>query len=702
MLLSSLLPLLVLALARVASAGNLGYPRNLPYCTISCMNYATGYTFSCVYGEDYGEYIDCLMNDFAAAGTFALCLNDYCDGRGEALQAYKMVKYYTKGVPYKYTYDVALPLAIANHTDGALVNETTLNTVPFSITQEMYDEQYPTIVEFNFQLKSGELYGAATMLYWFGIMFLASCWRLFTTMFPGTLRRSTMLTKLVRKYITFPSLVSYSHTLPVRVLGFPFGFLPTRWESIVVAGFLIMNTVLLMVNYKLFPNNTYWPDDEGIQLVRYFADRSGIMAMVQIPILFLFAGRNNFLQWCTGWSFQSFMVYHRWVARAMTVNAVLHSVGYTNYGIHYGYLAYYYEDMYWRMGVVSTCAAGVIIVQAMYLLRHKWYETFLLLHIILVLTFFIGLYYHLAIDDLGYYEYIWATVAVWGFDRAFRLVRIALYGWATKAEFRIVSPDVFEIRVKTRGWLKPKKAHPGQYSFIHIGRFRGWESHPFSLLDVDLASGTYVYWCKAFDGMTRNVYKYLEAQPDNRASLRVAVDGFYGEKFPLEHHDSVVLVAGGIGITAMAQYAKYLKSRLRERQHLVLHWITRLDVEVRALEPMLAALADAVDVTVYVTKDTAPTAKTLDEKASTDGEDADEKVSASSSASSGPIRVVYGRPDMFPILEREIATAEGSVAVAVCGPEALNDSCRNIVASLATGGRPGMAVQYFEESFAWA
>ncbi|KAK9472041.1 ferric reductase like transmembrane component-domain-containing protein [Dipodascopsis tothii] len=692
--LPSLCATLLLLASSVAARG-----RNLPYCADTCFEYPTGGNFNCVYdGEDYAAYIQCLFNDFAASGTYALCLHQYCSSDSQARRGYETVDSYAGAGTYKYTYDVVLPLAEANHTPAADYNATAIQTIPYEVSEELYQYWYPTIYNFYFQLTAGEIYGAATMFYWCGLMALAGLWRVVLVLFPNSVRRSSNFTKLVRKHITFPSLLGYKHTLPARILGFPLGFLPTRLESIYLAGFFILNLVLMMVEYHLDDNNLYWPNDKKIQLVRYFSDRSGVLAMVQIPVLILFAGRNNFLQWLTGWSFQSFMVYHRWIARAMFANAVIHSAGYTNYAIHYGFLAEDSAEPYWTVGICATVFGGLIMFQAMYALRHRWYEIFLAVHILFVIGFLVTLYYHLALEDLGYYEYIWASVAVWAFDRVVRVVRIALFGLATTAQARIVSANVFELRIKPTGLLRPKKAYPGQYSYIHLARFKAWESHPFSLVDFDEADGCYVYQCKAFNGMTRSVYKYLQAQPDQTTTLRVAVDGFYGEKFNVERHDTVVLVAGGIGITAIAQYAKYIKGRRQERQHVVLHWITRNNTDVEALSGLLNSVADVVDVHAYVTQGS-PADLKLAEKSLDD-----EKIgSESSSTSSTHIDVKFGaRPDMREVLTREVNEAEGSVAIAVCGPETLNDSCRNIVASLATAGRPGLAVQYFEESFSWA
>lgn len=51
--------------------------------------------------------------------------------------------------------------------------------------------------------------------------------------------------------------------------------------------------------------------------------------MANMPLMWVFAMRNNLLLWLTGWSFTTFNQFHRWIARIATIEAVIHSIGYT-------------------------------------------------------------------------------------------------------------------------------------------------------------------------------------------------------------------------------------------------------------------------------------------------------------------------------------------------------------------------------------
>ena len=39
--------------------------------------------------------------------------------------------------------------------------------------------------------------------------------------------------------------------------------------------------------------------------------------------------RNDVLMWLTGWGFGTYNAFHRWVARVATLQAIVHSLGYT-------------------------------------------------------------------------------------------------------------------------------------------------------------------------------------------------------------------------------------------------------------------------------------------------------------------------------------------------------------------------------------
>lgn len=72
-----------------------------------------------------------------------------------------------------------------------------------------------------------------------------------------------------------------------------------------------------------------FPGAISIQTWRWIAERTGVFAITNLPILWLFAQRNNVLLWLTGWDYSTYNTFHRWIARLVAVEAVVHGISYT-------------------------------------------------------------------------------------------------------------------------------------------------------------------------------------------------------------------------------------------------------------------------------------------------------------------------------------------------------------------------------------
>ena len=73
-----------------------------------------------------------------------------------------------------------------------------------------------------------------------------------------------------------------------------------------------------------------WPLG-ATQVWRYLADRTGALSYAQLPFLFVFAGRNNIFLSITGWEYSTFSLFHRHLAVIASIEAIIHSIGYTCY-----------------------------------------------------------------------------------------------------------------------------------------------------------------------------------------------------------------------------------------------------------------------------------------------------------------------------------------------------------------------------------
>lgn len=92
-----------------------------------------------------------------------------------------------------------------------------------------------------------------------------------------------------------------------------------------------MALIMCCTNYVHVVPNYIWPDRSN-ELGRKVADRTGQIVMWLMPPLVLFAGRNNFMQWISGWPYARFVYIHKWISRIVFFMSIAHAVGMTYNG----------------------------------------------------------------------------------------------------------------------------------------------------------------------------------------------------------------------------------------------------------------------------------------------------------------------------------------------------------------------------------
>ena len=505
---------------------------------------------------------------------------------------------------------------------------------------------------------------------------------------------------LLRKYITLPALFNNRHGRPA---WFMFS-IPTRIQFIYIALYVILNIIFTCVGYEAFVDNMYWPGKKDTQYVRYLADRTGIMCFYNMPLLFLLAGRNDFLIWMTGLSFSTMNLYHRWVARIATLQAIVHSAAYT--WLERGYLKTSWAARYWRVGVFATVLWCLIIGMSILPMRKYSYEIFLLFHILAAAVSLALLYYHVYIFTGEYDPFIWACVAIWVFDRVVRWIRLSVLSYNAitddNAEAIVTGGENGLIRLTvTAPFSYTPKA--GSYYFIYSPKtLTPWENHPFTLASWDHEGGkTKLHFLIAVQsGATRRLRKKITQSP---TPMRVLLEGPYGHREPVERFEHILFVAGGSGITAILPYLEEVKNRSFTRTVSVL-WAVKNNAYTT--DVMHKELSDAgADVTIHITEEEVDARAVLPAIGQAAIEENKEKHADQGSSAPG-ISVVIGRPDLQKEVTQHAARLQGSerLAVLACGPGGMVDDLRKaVVNTIGTGDDQvrGDAIEYFEELFSW-
>jgi predicted ferric reductase len=510
----------------------------------------------------------------------------------------------------------------------------------------------------------------------------------------------------------------------------PYGWctIPPRTQSLTIAFFVALNILLCVCSYELTAGNLYWPE-KSAQLLRFVSDRTGVISLVNFPLVWLFGMRNDVLMWMTGWGFGTYNAFHRWVARVATLQAVVHSLGYTLMIFESGgwsdFLLYLERHYFWN-GELATIAMCALLAFSFYGIRRSHYEIFLVTHITLSIVALWTMYYHVEIFKKADWNiFIWPCLLIWVFDRLLRAGRIIAFNrcfWKTKAT---VSYDPASNLVRmdvdgSKNWLSPQ---PGTYYYIHVlnDMLYAHQNHPFTLayMSSDAKNSTFiplspvssrpslhrtfsdestesdallmpttkvspsslVFLIRPYDGFTARLKSHCLRRPKD---LRVLVEGPYGHSEPLHHFPNILFIVGGTGVAVTLSHISRLLASASQTQSIKIVWAVREHAFLASiLRDFSGPLGDErVDMEVHITQASEVMDEVLDQDLKS-------------------VRIVTKRPDVFGAVHEAAQDAgkASRLAVVACGPAGMADQARQASVEMLAKGYRG--VEYLEESFKW-
>jgi predicted ferric reductase len=353
------------------------------------------------------------------------------------------------------------------------------------------------------------------------------------------------------------------------------------------------------------------------------------------------------------------------------------------------------------MGILRDTVRRILI-QSLHFFRSRNYEVFLFGHLLLVFVFVVGAWYHLKIIGTER-NYMYAAVTLWSFDRAMRILRIFWSGVTSKAEVSIHEGNVIRFKIH---FSKRWRYYPGCFAFVYVLRAnRFWQSHPFSLTEsVDEHDGSLIVHARIRNGITKGTSDYLCQFEDGAATLPVFVEGPYGGMHAVYKYDTVVFIAGGIGVTGTYSYASHLRKIVNDSQRIIFIWCIADEHPLKwfAAEVENLEADPRFDVRIFISRchTTTPARPTsMDDANSQIGPGEVVLDSKEGNCSVEGFAVRRATPDLKKIVHEEIATAPGTLAILCCGPGRLNDDVRWAVSQSLEAS--SSRVDYFEESFSW-
>ncbi|RCK62338.1 putative ferric reductase transmembrane component [Candida viswanathii] len=567
-------------------------------------------------------------------------------------------------------------------------------------------------------------YGGGILGYWALVLIIGAISNWSRYMFPGLMTDlNGPFSNWLRKHVLLPATIGRKKSQNYKYFRIVEFYMPSRFESFILIGFTAVCVVTLSIN-------TYFAQGDEVIFsnyyarLRYVANRTGTCSTMMMPLVILFAGRNNILQFVTRWNYSVFITFHRHIARMMFAFVMIHAVCFTiALGPAYASVMSM-PFMIW--GTAATVLAAIMLFQGMLYLRRRWYEVFVLSHVVMAVFYVVGTWRHVV--DLGYMWYVYASVAVWVLDRLIRLVRLLAFGFP-EATVTLMSDETLKITIpRPEDW----KPIPGAHVFIHfLTPSTFYQNHPFTIgLDEDRKINLY---CKVKNGITLTLYKKLVDVPNRTTKIRVGVEGPYGETSDARKSDTIVYIAGGNGIPGMYSEATHLASRYsttKSAKKVKLYWVVR---EFRSLNWFFDELdklrRSPIETTIYITQPNNATAieelaarvcsSKLELKSCYSMGEGDSKTIGSYDLKHheskvnhmdqiqeavayelDPIRLIGGRPNIHEIINYEVTEAPGSIAFVTCGHPAMVDDVRAEVVDAI--GKHENRIDFYEQLLGWS
>ncbi|KAE9364460.1 putative ferric-chelate reductase [Stipitochalara longipes BDJ] len=531
-----------------------------------------------------------------------------------------------------------------------------------------------------------------------------------------------------------------------------------RWNSASVGVLLLgfWGTVFFFC-MDLIPQPYYWPS-EIYGNSPALATRSGWMALACMPFVFATATKTNWITLFTGVSHERLQVFHRWIAYAFFILALLHTFPFIVYHIRWHDMESHFASnliFYWT-GIVALFFQAWLTFASHSKIRNLGYEFFKATHFLAVVIFMVTFFWHCDYT-LTSWNYFIATAALYVPCYVYPWLRTCFeYGVRQKAQIYVEDNGFTRITIPAKfDWT------PGEHCFLRFtsfGLLQAISAHPFTICSSPSMQpneqSELVFYIRHQGGFTARLYQYALEQPG--VSVPVLVDGPYGGINLQKYNDAdhLLVIAGGSGagwcLPFIERFIKYssmpaddehgqvVSTKVREtfpvvsirgRRHsgplslrVILAtrdissriWFLRTVGELLS-KNSAADSTSSVRIQVYLTGDAAqevsPSNKLPEDLTSL--KESASSAEKTSGVEEGPHFTVLGnefkgRPPLSLIVQEEaakVADAGQLLSVFVCGPVTMQNDVRNAVAeenlNVLKGSKAG-GVYLHSEHFSWA
>ncbi len=323
---------------------------------------------------------------------------------------------------------------------------------------------------------------------------------------------------------------------------------------------------LALVGLNVF--YTFYRCPMEISALFIFADRTSVLFVANLPLLYLLAAKNQPMKRLTGYSYESLNMFHRRLGEILCLLALAHSAGMI--GVWYTILRpagwsllFFLTRKIIILGLFALICYELLYFTSLGSFRQRFYELFLASHVLLQAAALILVFFHHSRSRI----YVGTALGIFLLDRV--VLRLALKTRQMTASLTLLE-DRQTVLVSSEWQLRPHLTwwrkilglgetikpgwKPTEHVFITVpslSRKHIFQAHPFTIASAaPQTSDSHAQLdllIRAHDGFSKDLLQYSKSHK----STTIRYDGPYGSMEALEmlqDSDVAVVVAGGSGI----------------------------------------------------------------------------------------------------------------------------------------------------------
>ena len=322
--------------------------------------------------------------------------------------------------------------------------------------------------------------------------------------------------------------------------------------------------VLAFIGLQIF--YTFFKTSLSLSMLFVFADRTSLVFVANLPLLYFFAAKNQPIKLLTGYSYESLNIFHRRLGEVMCLLALLHSGGMI--GVWYTVLQpagitlikFLLIKMI-LLGIGAFVAYEMLYFTSLGSFRQRWYELFLGVHVVLQVAALVLVWFHHRRSRW----YVGVALAIFLIDRL--VYRISVKPTTMRASLELQDDKKTVI---LRAPVPTQQKHKWVKSILGAGITTGWkatehvfltvpslarkhiiQAHPFTIASkaptTDEKEANMELIIRAQDGFSGDLVCYADCHD----TVAIRLDGPYGSQTAVEllqDSEHAVIVAGGSGI----------------------------------------------------------------------------------------------------------------------------------------------------------